>query len=63
MIYRMVLATDMAVHFNHVADFRTKLKAESHSGDGETFIPHDMASDWHALVDCYGRRRRPVGTL
>eukprot|EP00939_MAST-03C_sp_MAST-3C-sp1_P000239 g239.t1 len=40
---RMILATDMASHFNHVADFRSKLKAEHHSG--EQMIPHNMALD------------------
>jgi len=31
-IISIILATDMAQHFNHVADFRSKLKAERHSG-------------------------------
>jgi len=39
-IIRMVLSTDMGVHFNHVADFRSKLKAEHHSGTPQ--VPHDL---------------------
>jgi len=35
-----ILATDMASHFNHIADFQAKMKAEHH--DGEPLVPHDL---------------------
>jgi len=47
-IIRMVLGTDMANHFNHVADFRTKLKAEAHSGTPSMGAEMAMIMTLHA---------------